>query len=485
MRSVISSVLVVVGGGFVAAASAIALLGSSSSPASLAVVTLLLGLVCGLVIFLLLQRNFMARLRKMLRTLQRASDTNYVARCEAGLDELGALGAEINVLLQRLTDLSVDVIDADRELAWTQKELKFKEELANKSRLLQATNDQLEGRLKELSQLFDVSRTLNSSLEMDVLMERLCEVVGRTIEVDRFTICVWNERRKALVVRGLAGFGDDGAGLLGMRVYPGEGIAGTVYEKRTMVYVRDLVEDQRFLHFRGKAQLKGSLLALPLPSGDQCVGVVLFQREKVDAFSFEDVGLYHIIANQVSGAVSNSLLYQMTRELAIHDELTGLYNRRMLERRLEMEWERANRFGSTLACIMLDVDHFKQFNDDFGHLVGDEVLRVTGKLLQKHVRKVDSLARFGGEEFAVLLPRTDKVEAAAVAEKLRESMSEARLSGIDGSGVHLTVSCGVASTEDSPDSSKQLVDMADHALLLAKNQGRNRVVVYGSSGGEA
>lgn len=481
MRKAVTASIFTVVIGFAVAAGMPLLLSSSWAVVGIAAS----GLLCALTLFLQLRRTLTVRLGKVLKTLRRAPETNYASRCPTGRDEVGKLGAEVNVILQRLTDLSVDVIDTDRELAWTQKELSFKEELANKGRLLQATNDQLENRLKELSQLFDISRTLNSSLELEPLMERFCEVGGRSLEVDRFVICVWNERRKALVVKGLYGFDDGQGALRGMRVYPGEGISGTVYEKRTMLYVRDIDKDQRFLHFRGKARLTGSLLALPLPSGDQCVGVLLFQRDLVDAFSFEDVGLFHIIANQVAGAVSNSLLYQKTRELATHDELTGLYNRRMLERRLEMEWERTSRFSSILACIMIDVDRFKQFNDEHGHLVGDEVLRHTGKFLAEQVRRVDSVARFGGEEFAVLLPRTDKAEAHAVAEKLRAALAASELpNSAGGEPFRLTISCGVASTEDEPPSAKQLVNMADHALLLAKSQGRNRVVVYGDSGGE-
>ncbi len=481
MRGVVTAVLLTVACGYLLAAGSVLLL-----PPFLAVAAIIaVGLIGSLVLFLQLRRRLTARLNRMLRTLRRAPETNFAARCPVGDDELGTLGAEINQLLQRLTELSVNVIDTDRELAWTQKELSFKEELANKGRLLQATNDQLEGRLKELSQLFDISRTLNSSLELEPLMDRFCEVGGRTLDVDRFAVCVWNERRKALVVRGLSGFDEGQGALRGMRIYPGEGITGTVHETRTMLYVRDIDKDQRFMHFRGKAHLHGSLLALPLPSGDQSVGVMLFQRDRIDAFTFEDVGLFHIIANQVAGAVANSLHYQKTRELATHDELTGLYNRRMLERRLEMEWERTSRFDSVLACIMIDVDKFKQFNDEHGHLVGDDVLRFVGKFLAEHVRRVDSIARFGGEEFAVLLPRTDKAEAFAVAEKMRSSLAESELprSGAKGP-LSLTISCGVASTQDQPSSAKQLVDMADHALLLAKSQGRNRVVSYGDSGGE-
>lgn len=481
MRGVVKAVLLTVICSYLAVAGLVLLLPQTWAVAAV----IAAGLLTSLFLFRHLRQQLTARLNRVLRTLRRAPETNFAARCPTGEDELGILGAELNALLQRLTELSVNVIDTDRELAWTQKELSFKEELANKGRLLQATNDQLEGRLKELSQLFDISRTLNSSLELDPLMDRFCEVGGRTLDVDRFAVCVWNDRRKALVVRGLSGFDEGQGALRGMRIYPGEGISGTVHETRTMLYVRDIDQDQRFLHFRGKAHLHGSLLALPLPSGNQSVGVLLFQRDQVDAFTFEDVGLFHIIANQVAGAVTNSLLYQQTRELATHDELTGLYNRRMLERRLEMEWERTARFDSILSCIMVDVDHFKQFNDEHGHLVGDDVLRFAGKFLAQHVRRVDSIARFGGEEFAVLLPRTDKAEAFAVAEKMRAALSQSELPKVGTeSPLKVTISCGVASTEDHPSSAKQLVDMADHALLLAKSQGRNRVVAYGDSGGE-
>ncbi len=191
MRGVVTAVLITVAASFLAAAAMALLL---PFPWSL-VAVVVVGIVCLLALHVQLRRSLTSRLGRVLRTLRRAPDTNYAARCPTGADELGKLGAEINAILQRITELSVDVIDTDRELAWTQKELSFKEELANKGRLLQATNDQLENRLKELSQLFDVSRTLNSSLEMEPLMERFCEVGARTLELDRFAVCVWNERR--------------------------------------------------------------------------------------------------------------------------------------------------------------------------------------------------------------------------------------------------------------------------------------------------
>jgi diguanylate cyclase (GGDEF)-like protein len=484
-RSVIPPLLALIGLGFLVA-TAVALFLPAVAPRYLPLVVLVLGGLTVATAGLLLNHLVSAPLRRIIRTLQRVSKDNFVVRCENSAYEPGEVGTNINVLLKRLTDLSVNVIDTDRELQWTQKELKLKEELAEKSRLLQATNSQLEDRLKELSLLFAVSRSLSSSIELDDLLQNFCRAGARTLEVEKFAILTFDKGRNILVVRGIFGFDRTAGTLTGMRVTPGEGVSGTVFEKRTMLYIRDLAKDHRFLHFRGKAKLTGSLLGLPLPHGDECVGVMLLNRARTEAFSFEDVGLFHIIANQVAGAVANALLYQTTRELAVQDELTGLYNRRMLERRLEMEWERSRRFSTSLSCIMVDVDHFKKFNDEHGHLIGDEVLKYVGGVLKEQVRKVDTVARFGGEEFAILLPRTTPEEAHAVAEKLREAIQDTpfrKQTEADDIPSHLTISAGVASTLDSPQSVKQLVDMADTALLLAKSLGRNRVIGYGKGDG--
>lgn len=480
---ILTTLLAVVGLGFLVATTATFLVPALSSelvPLSV----LLAGIVTAVAVAVALRRLVLARLVRMTRTLRRVRSSNFVIRCESGNDELGRLAHEVNSLLQHLTDLSVNVIDADRELQWAQKELKLQEELAEKGRLLLDTNQQLETRLKELSLLFSVSRSLSTSLDLGPLLESFCRAGARAMEVDRFAILIFDERTKALVVSGSYGFHDAAGHIKGMRFYPGEGISGTVYEKRTMLYIRDLAKEHRFLHFRGKTTLKGSLLALPLPAGDKCLGVMLLNRTGMDAFSFEDVGLFHIIANQVASSVGNAVLYRKTLDLAIYDELTSLYNRRMLERRLEMEWERTQRFGTPLTCIMVDVDHFKLFNDEHGHLVGDKVLRHVGQLILGLVRKVDTVARFGGEEFSILLPRTEKSEAQAVAEKLRHIVESQPITvGKDRKSLAVTISAGVASTEDGPGTATELIDMADNALLLAKSTGRNRVVEYGTDPG--
>ncbi len=465
--------------GFLVATTA-TLLVPALNPALVPLSVLVLGLVTTAAVAILLRVYFGSRIRRLHRTLQRVEAGNYVIRCETGDDEVGALGQQLNSLLQKLTDLSVNVIDTDRELQWTQKELRLKEQLTEKGRLLEATNHQLESRLKELSLLFSTSRTLSSSIELDNMLTNFCQAGAKVLEVDRFCILVHDEGSRALIVKATTGFQDSAGRVEGMRFYPGEGISGTVFEKKAMMYIRDLDNEPRFLHFRGKLRLTGSALVLPLMTGERPVGVMMLNRRRRDGFSFEDIGLFHIIANQLAVGIGNALLYQKTRELATHDELTGLFNRRMLETRLDMEWERADRFNTVLSCIMIDVDHFKRFNDEHGHLLGDQVLRHTARLVQAQLRKVDTVARFGGEEFALLLPRTDKKEAVAVAEKLRLMVRSTPLLASEQESLGITISAGVAATTDQPESAHQLVQMADQALLLSKTSGRDRVSAYGA-----
>lgn len=161
--------------------------------------------------------------------------------------------------------------------------------------------------------------------------------------------------------------------------------------------------------------------------------------------------------------------------VSITDQLTGVYNRRKLDESLGNEVERATRYPQKLSCIMMDIDHFKDVNDTYGHQVGDDVLVKTAKLISEHTRSVDIVGRYGGEEFVVICPDTDIEEACVVAEKLREEIEKFDFDVVG----HKTMSLGVAGfvSGETPD---DLVKKADSALYKAKNEGRNRVVRYES-----
>ena len=167
----------------------------------------------------------------------------------------------------------------------------------------------------------------------------------------------------------------------------------------------------------------------------------------------------------------------LLRELAVVDDLTGLYNRRFFDSRLGYELDRYHRYHCPLALVLFDVDHFKRVNDTYGHPVGDDVLRHLSKLGLSIIRRVDLLARFGGEEFALLLPNTSAAGAMEAAERVRQTI-ESRPPPIAEHTIRVTISAGVASTEQATlGDSESLVRAADQALYRAKRQGRNRVVL--------
>jgi diguanylate cyclase (GGDEF)-like protein len=173
-----------------------------------------------------------------------------------------------------------------------------------------------------------------------------------------------------------------------------------------------------------------------------------------------------------------ALLREKLREQAMHDELTGLYNRHYVQEWFGLELRRAQRHGRPIAAILLDVDHFKRFNDTFGHEAGDRVLREVAGVLRRFARQSDVTSRYGGEEFLVLLPECPFDAGLRKAEQLREEVAKLKLEYNNKPLGAVTVSLGVAAFPDHAKESEELLRRADEALYLAKQTGRNRVVAY-------
>src|SRR5829696_4392844 len=214
---------------------------------------------------------------------------------------------------------------------------------------------------------------------------------------------------------------------------------------------------------------------LALPGGSEFLGVLSIARHR-RLFSREEEELLQYLAGQAVVSIENATLHEKVERPAGTDELTGLANARSFRASLDSELERSRRFGTPLALVMLDLDHFKRINDDFGHQQGDEVLALIAEVLRDFSRDIDAPARYGGEELAVVLPQTGAEGAAQLAERMREAVDRLEVPRVDGDGMlHLQASFGVAALPESAVDRGGLIAAADAALYRAKRAGRNRV----------
>jgi diguanylate cyclase (GGDEF)-like protein len=217
-----------------------------------------------------------------------------------------------------------------------------------------------------------------------------------------------------------------------------------------------------------------SLLAVALRTQQKTIGALVLTGKR-GTFDSAAQRVLSIVANQAAGALHAGQMIDHAREAAIHDALTGLHNRRAFNDFLERAVAREDRQGGHFALLLLDIDRFKALNDTYGHPAGDAALRNTAQLLTHHLRKSDLAARFGGEEFAVLLASTERAGAEHLAEKVRAEVERGRLV-YDGARLGVTVSIGVAVWPEDGREPGALVAAADRALYAAKEGGRNRVV---------
>lgn len=216
-----------------------------------------------------------------------------------------------------------------------------------------------------------------------------------------------------------------------------------------------------------------SELAVPLSSRGEVLGVLSLDTAARGGYTSRERLLLETLAGNWAIALQNAKLYKQREREAIRDSLTQVYNRRYLQEKLTQEEARAKRYRRIFSLIIMDIDHFKIFNDTFGHPAGDHLLIALAKILVSSVREVDFVARYGGEEFAVVLPECDKENAALVAERIRKKVED--FPNPHRERYNLTISVGVSSFPEDGDKKEEILDRADKALYRAKREGRNKV----------
>lgn len=242
--------------------------------------------------------------------------------------------------------------------------------------------------------------------------------------------------------------------------------------------VEDIHNDYRFdldRHPLDETRTFQSLIASPLLVGHKVWGIIRLDSPSKNYFTVDDLRFLTTISDLAAVAIENAKLYERLEQMAIKDGLTGLYLRRFLLERMPEELSRHSRRGDEMSFLMIDLDKFKDYNDTFGHIAGDIVLRTVGNLLAEFFAEPGYVvARYGGEEFAVLLPHCSKHKALQLAEKFRKKIESQELL-LRREKTHMTVSIGVAAFPQDGQMKEDIIYKADKALYKAKQEGRNRV----------
>ena len=326
---------------------------------------------------------------------------------------------------------------------------------------------------EQLRTLLKINEKNLTEQSLPGLIDHIARSAVDFFKVDAATLRLADEERKVLVLKSTCGI-DEKSVQKDLPINE-ESAAGVSYLKGTPVNSSNI--PQQSLHSRNQANSKelSSVLALPLKVKDRDLGVLSVYKRGNKELSSSEIELADMFASQASLALMRTMHVDQLRFAAITDSLTGLYNEGYFYKRLHEEINRAERSGSSLSLLFIDVDGLKRINDSHGHLVGDEVLTQIAKRTGACVRKVDILARYGGDELVTILPATNGTLALEVAERIRERVANTRFQG----NISLTVSIGIASYPKDATSARVLLDKADKIMYQAKQKGMNRVEISG------
>jgi diguanylate cyclase (GGDEF)-like protein len=329
---------------------------------------------------------------------------------------------------------------------------------------------------KEIGFFEEINKMLTSSRDINEILAAVMKRVKAMTQAEAWSILILDENTGELIFEKTEG--KVKKKVKNLKLKPGEGIAGWVAKEGIPVVVPDVSKDKRFskkidryAHFDTK-----SIMCAPIISKDKIIGVLeVINKRTGESFTEEDLKLLTRLVDQAALAIEWLMLYQKMEELVITDDLTNLFNSRYLNRTIETEILRCNRYNTSLSVIFLDLDYFKEINDTYGHLVGSKALVEVGHLLINQLRSVDIVARYGGDEFVIVLPQTSPNNAVMIAERIRKNIEQNLFLQKEGYNIRMTASLGVASYPETAKSKEELLRLADEAMYNVKHRTRNGV----------
>lgn len=333
-----------------------------------------------------------------------------------------------------------------------------------------------------ISVVANIGRALTSNIEMEAILRTLLQSVSEFLAPDAWGLLLKKDGQYAYRIL----YNEPSIDRT-IPIHPESKLVHLITQKRKSVlwYRQDNPE---MALSKEEAQLFPtdalSMIACPLYLSRSDLGIIIaWQKGKAEsmAFSQEQVELLKIVSDFAAVAIQNAHNFRRIQELTIRDDLTGLANFRQMQSVIKQEFIRSQRYHKSFSLVFIDLDHFKKVNDEHGHLIGSAVLVEVAELILQQIRKVDIAARYGGDEFVVLLPETQKDAGFLIAERIRSAIEAHVFQTEKGLALKLTASLGVAAFPEDASQSEEILSLADKAMYEAKASSRNKVVaVYES-----
>lgn len=401
-----------------------------------------------------------------------------IAHHRVGLDPkwyLGAYNKYLALLLPKVGNLLGEDAGKNMETTLALLRIIFLDMGIAIDTYIEADRQVIRSKSEQLEALNQVAIAISSSLGLQEVLDRIMRS-GIALSASKAAcIAFYNEESQRFEEWHTQGLPEHFTKNMSFR--PG-GLADETFSSGKHIVSNDRPETVHKLSKLARDEGILGFVCLPLISHSRRLGVLYLYRYDRDTFLPEEINLLSTFAHLAAGALENARLHAQTLSLATTDTLTSLLNRRVFDERLHGEMQRSRRYGKSFSLLMLDIDHFKNVNDSYGHPVGDAVLKQLAAILKKQARDVDSVARYGGEEFVIVAPELNGSSAKLVGERIRKAVASAAFILPDGREIGVTVSIGIACYPHCADSVEIMIERADQALYLAKHEGRNRVYLY-------
>jgi diguanylate cyclase (GGDEF)-like protein len=325
-----------------------------------------------------------------------------------------------------------------------------------------------------------IGKALTSSLDIKEILQKIMQTIADYFRPSNWSLLLLDEKTNELYFEIVVG--EVSKRIKDVRIKMGEGIAGWVALHGQPLLVSDVRKDPRFSEKIDRISNfdTESVIAVPMKIQNKVLGVIeIINTNEPITLSKNDLEILATVADYAAIAIENSRNYHRVQELTITDDVTSLYNSRHLHHIIKKEIDRFERYHTPFSIIFFDLDFFKRINDSYGHLVGSETLTKVGTVIAKTIRRVDMAARYGGDEFVVVLPQTDKKNAHRAAERLRDAINAEVFFAKEGFNIKVTASFGVATFGDDASSKDELLRAVDEAMYKVKETSKDAIALAG------